>query len=196
MATLLKIFSFTDTPEGWVFNAGGGTGLSTQASSSSPNDVVPTNVGTQKSIAVRRDGKSLSTGTPYYEWSGTWEALGVPVGAVVTAVDLDYDWFCATYSTGASSTVGPAELRDNANVLRKTFSASAPFSTFSTVWAIRDGTNQTGLSDASNTPIKLRINAKPNTGSSTSAFVVLALDYVRVNITYTLGTPNKLVSVV
>lgn len=192
MATVTKQFNFGTfagglDAQGWVFNAGGGTGLTSGIVSlsgggggDSPNDPETGEFAFQ----VQRSGKSLTNGTPYIEWSGTYEDLGVPAGATVTAIDLDYDWRCSQYTTGASSTTGPAELRDSAATLRGTFSTSLAF-TATTSWATRGGTNLTGLTDASATSIKLRIGTKPNTGSSTSAAVLLYTDWVVVTVTYT-----------
>jgi len=81
---------------------------------------------------------------------------------------------------------GQAELRDSGGTLRNTFSSSSAF-TGTTAFATAGGTNQTGLSDASTTSIRLRIGAKPNTGSSTSAAVTLRQDWVVVTVTYTLS---------
>jgi hypothetical protein len=180
-------FSFLNA-EGWVFNAGGGTGLTGVAGATGnigadPNDPVFTS----GYLNVARSGKLLSNGTPYWEWSGTWEDLGAPAGSTITAVNVTYDWYCENYTTGAASTVGPAELYNSAGTLRNTFSTSQAVSAVSTQWATKTGTTQSGLSDASNTSIRLRINAKPNTGSSNSALVTLDLDYVQIAITYTGG---------
>jgi hypothetical protein len=178
-------FTFSNGTEGWVFNAAGGTGLTGLAST---NFADSTNDSSLQAgvLYARRDGKSLTGAASYWEWTGTWEDLGVPVGAIVSAVNLDYDWQCVLYSTGASSSVGPAELRDNAGTLRNTISTAPTAVTATSAWAARTGTNQTGLSDDSNTPIKLRIGVKPNTGSSTSAQVAMLLDYVRVAVTYAM----------
>lgn len=184
MATFTKQFSFNVDAESWVATGGGATGIFQNrlatAGAESPNDP---NAGSG-GIRTNRSGKSLSDGTPYWEWSGTWEALGVPTGATITAVNLDYDWTCNVYTTGAASTTGPAELRDSSGTLRGTFSTSLGYSS-TTAYATRTGTAVTGLTDASTTSIKLRIGGKPNTGSSSSALVEMVQDWVVVTVTYT-----------
>ena len=181
MATATKRFNFNTDLESWVFTVGGASNLAgtRDTTEDSPND---SNAGAGV-MQTRRTTKNKSDGTPYWEWSGNWEGLGVPAGATVTQVNLDYDWRCSEYTTGASSTTGPAELRDNGGTLRGTFSTSASFSATSS-FATRSGAAITGLNDASNTSIRLRLNAKPNTGNSSSAAVTLRQDWVVVTITY------------
>jgi hypothetical protein len=180
---VIKVFSFPTVTENWVGNLGGATGIEIMnalGSSESPNDPNPV----AGSLNTTRLGKNFSNGAPYWEWTGTWENFGVPPGAIVNAVDLNYDWECGVYTTGVSSIVGPAELRDSVGTLRKTFSVSTPVTAVK-AWALMDGANQAGLTDDSNTPIKLRIGVNPKTGSSSSAQVTINIDYVRVIITYT-----------
>lgn len=188
MAQVVKQFSYNTDLENWVFSAGGGTSIAgtRDTTEDSPND---SNAGTGV-MQARRTGKNNKDGTPYWEWGNgslTWESLGVPAGAVITAVNLDYDWRCSEYTTGAStSSTGPGELRDGAGTtVRGTFSAELTFGATSS-WATRSGTQVTGLSDASNTAIRLRLGANPETGSSTSAAVTLRQDWVVVTITYSL----------
>jgi len=194
MSTATKNFSFNQSSQGlpytanggsWAWNAGGGALLSAiiGTGDDSGND---SNAG-NGNLQAQRDGRNRTDGTPYWEWSGTWEDLGVPSGSTVTAVNLDYDWKCSVYSTGASSTYGPAELRDSGGSLLATISTSGSF-TSTTSWATKAGTNQTGLSQASNTSIKLRIGAKPCTGNSINGQVILLFDWVTVTITYSAST--------
>ncbi len=184
---VVKSFSFNTDLENWAFNAGGGTSLasSRDTTEDSPND---TNAGTGV-LQSRRTGKNIKDGVPYWEWGNgtlTWEDVGVPVGATVTSVDLDYDWKCSEYTTGANtSSTGPAELRSaDGTTIRGTFSLVETFGATS-VWATKNGSALTGLSDASNTAIRLRIGANPETGNSSSAAVTLRQDWIVVTITYT-----------
>lgn len=181
---MIKTFSFNSTAENWTATVSGATSLSltrdTTASSDADND---SNAG-DGTLQARRTGRNLTDGDAYWEWAGTWEDLGVPAGATVTQCDLDYDWSCPEYTTGAStSSYGPSELRDSGGTLRRTFLGSGTFSTTSG-WNTANGAVQTGLTDASNTSIRLRIGAKPNTGNSLSAAVTLRLDWVVVTIAY------------
>lgn len=169
----------------WDATIGGASAMTMQitAIEDATNDTASGN-GTLQSD---RTGSLNTNGTPYYEWSGTWEDLGVPAGHTVTACKLDYDWKCATYSGGGtSSTYGPAELRDSGGSFTGTFSASATFST-TTSWATLSGSTITGLSQASNTSIKLRIGSTPRTGFSALSKVTLRFDWVVVTITSNAG---------
>lgn len=191
-----KQFSFNATIESWAFNAGGGSSIAggRDTTEDATND---SNAGTG-TLQARRTGKNKSDGTPYLEWGNgslTWQDLGVPAGAIVTAVDLDYDYKCSEYTTGAASTVGAAELRDGAGTtLRKTFSTSQGISSTG-AWPSGvpkvDGTNQTGLTDASNTAIRLRIGINPKTGNSSSAAVTIRVDWIIVTITYQISTSDE-----
>src|SRR3990167_8084171 len=195
MATATKQFSYNVDLESWAFTANGATNIAgtRDTTEDSPNDI---NAGTGV-MQTRRTGKNKSDGTPYWEWgNGTlnWESLGVPAGGTITAVNLEYDWKCSEYTTGASSTTGPAELRDGAvTSIRGTFSASQAF-TATSAWATKTGTAITGLSDASTITIRLRLGAKPNTGNSTSAANTLRQDWVVVTITYNPPPTNPTIS--
>lgn len=181
MATLTKQFNYNTDLESWSATVGGATSLvmGRDTTEDSSND---TNAGTGV-MQARRTGKNVTDGTPYWEWAGTWEDLGVPAGATVTAVDLDYDSKCSEYTTGATSTVGPSELRDSGGSLRSTFRAADNVSATS-AWVTRDG-SASGIIDASNTTIRLRVGVNPKTGNSSSAAVTLRLDWVVVTVTYT-----------
>jgi hypothetical protein len=187
MADVVKQFSFNTDAEGWTFSAGGGSNLSgtRDTTEDATND---TNSGTGVLQTVR-SGRNATNGTPYWEWTGSWESLGVPAGSTVSAVNLNYDWRCSTYTTGNNtSATGPAELRDASGNLRGTFSTAQTFGA-TTSWATKTGTAITGLSDTSSTQIKLRIGASPKTGNSTSANVTLRQDWIVVTVTYT--TPSR-----
>lgn len=204
MATLTKQFGLNNNSGGtaadldsnrWAGNAGGATNitfLSAGYNVSSPNDPVNApGFPLGASIAIRRTGKNITNGAPYWEWSGTWVDLGLAAGDTITAVNLNFDWLCQNYITGAAGTAGPAELRDSAGTLRGTFSTSSAFSS-TTAWATKAGTNLTGLSDAGTTSIKLRLNAVPKTGSSSSAQVDVAMDWVVVTVTYTAASASSM----
>lgn len=189
MASVVKQFGFNGTTEAerkdenrWAFAAEGAAGI--EGATLSKAEDSTNDSGSNPGVAkIERAGKSLTNGAPYWEWTGTWQQLGVPAGATVTAVNLSYDWRCIFYSTGASSTVGPAELRSEAGSLRATFSSALAYSAESS-WATRSGANQTGLSDPASTKIKLRLNAVPKTGASSSADNNLYLDWVVVTVEY------------
>lgn len=170
----------------WVATAGGATGL-TQAFEGT-------------GLWGTRIGKNLSNGTPYWEWTGVFNELpdstgegklSIPAGATITAINFDYDWNCLVYSTGAASTVGPAELRDEAGALLKTFSTSQSFSSTTEI-ATKAGTNQTGLSLPVASKIKLRVGQKPNTGSNNKAEVQAQIRAFVITIIYETSGPQAL----
>jgi hypothetical protein len=200
MATLTRNFGFNDNAGvydldsgRWVGVVGGGTNVTfsgtTQADS--PNDPGgPPPYTTDGCWQANRFGKNLSNGTPYYEWTGTYQDLGVPAGSTISAVNLSYDWECQSYAIGAASSFGPAELRDSSGTsILATFSAAITTITAVTTWATSTGTTASGRSDAAATTIKLRIGVNPKTGNSNSASVTLILDWVVVTVTYTAGGP-------
>jgi hypothetical protein len=185
MAEVTSKFFLTAGVEGWTATAGGATGL-TQALAG----VV---------LLGTRSGKNLSNGEPFWEWTGTFnelpdstgeKPLSIPAGSTITAVNLSYNWACELYTTGAAGSVGPAELRDEAAALLKTFSTSQAFSS-TTVLATKSGTNQTGLSLPVASKIKLRIGQKPNTGNSNSAKVEVYIRTFVITITYTEAVATK-----
>jgi len=188
MSEVTKNFSFNSTLENWIFtpsNSAVGTRDTTEDSSNDPN------AGTGV-LQNRTTGKNQNTAGSYWEWGDgstlTWESLGVPAGATVTAVNLDYDWKVSEFNTGKTNSVGPAELRDSGGTgLTGTFSVALDFST-TTSWAERTGTVITGLSDVSNTLIRLRITGNTSTGNSASGAVTLRQDWIQVTVTYTIAT--------
>lgn len=175
-------FSFNSGLEDWAFTQNGASNIAgtRDTTEDAPND---SNAGTGV-LQTRRTAKNQSDGTPYWEWAGTWEDLGVPAGATVVGVNIAYDWRCSEYTTGANtSATGPAELRDGSGNLRKTASAALTFGATSN-FATRAGTVQGDLEDASDTSIRLRLGAKPNTGNSSSAAVTLRQDWITVSVYY------------
>lgn len=189
MAEVVKQFGFNGTTEearkeGWAYTAGGASNLAQEAVSSasdSPNDSETANPGF---LRTRRTKKESSNGTPYAEWAGTLESLGVPAGATVTAVNLSYDWKNDIGSSGNKGIYGPAELRDSGGSLLKTFSTSFENATEGTAWATKAGTNQTGLSLAANTSIRLRLGINPVCPSTKNGEWWSLVDWVVVSITY------------
>lgn len=191
MATLVKQFSFNSDAENFTFiTTGSPTGMTgtRDTSDDSTND---TNAG-NGNLQTSRSGKNLTNGVGNWVWAGTWEDLGVPPGATVTDVNLDYDWKCSTYTTGdPTSVTGSANLRNSAapgsiGTNRATFSPTLAFGATS-AWATRTGTPATGLSDASDTAIQLTLSAIPKTGNSNSAVVTVRQDWIVVTVDYTAG---------
>lgn len=189
MATTTKTFSFAADEEAWVPTDGPATTASWQSGDGSP---------ASGCIQFRIAGKNKSD-TPYYEWTGTWEDLGVTAGDTVSEVgtspDNDYNWKCSEYNVGAASETGAFEIRDSGGTLIGTFSAALGFSS-TTAWATRNGSAVTiSPASASTTTIKLRLNASLNTGNNNSAAVTLRWDEVKITITHSTPSATRRVFV-
>lgn len=195
MSTLEKQFGFNGATqsqkrdeERWAPNNGAATGIGLYDNASgtdSPND--PGAEGHM--LAIEREGENKTDGAPYWEWTGKYEQMGLPANATITAINLNYDYRCDTYATGAASTVGPTELRSEAGALIGTFSTSDAYSATNASWTTKAGTQIAGLSHAASLKIKLRLNALPKTGASASADNRMLLDWCVLTITYT--TPES-----
>lgn len=187
MATLTKVLlcSASD-PGAWTSSTGSATTATEGLTGDS--DTVSGHTDTT-CLEQKIAGKNKSNSGNYWTWAGTWENLGVPVGATVTQVNLITDWHCKTYTTGASSQVGPEALYDSSDTLQATFLAGSAFSATGS-WATRTGTAQSVPSalQASGSTVHLRLSNNLATGSSTSAVVALHQTYVQVVITYTPPT--------
>jgi len=181
MATVTKRFSFNTDLESWTSSVGAGTTASRSTTEESTND---TNSG-NGALSLRIYGKSKTNAGNYWIWSGTWENLGVPSGNVVTAVNVSYDWRCSEFATGTGTNrVGPCVLLSSSDITRATFSTAQSSVTGSTSWATVSGTEYSGISDASNTTIKLKITTDLATGNSSTAAVTMVQDWIQVTITY------------
>jgi len=107
MATTTKTFTFDSTLESWVGNpATGDVAMSRDTGDGSPGTGC---------LSARITGKNKNPGESYWEWTGTWEDLGVPAGATVTEVgtspDNDYNWRCSEYTSGTgTNATGPFAL--------------------------------------------------------------------------------------
>lgn len=147
------------------------------------------------SIYAVLTGRNTNAGLGYWEWTGTFEDLGVPVGSTVSDIGYgtnnDYDWQCAQYTVGfdGANDVGPFELRDSVGTLIGTFSAEQAFITGTTAFATVDGSPIGSLNLASNTTIKLRINFTLRTGNDANATVEFKFDNVNLDVRYTPEAP-------
>lgn len=177
MATITKTFTFATTVEGYAATTasgvtGGWDGTVGGAAAGS--------------LKMRRAGKNLAAAQSYWEWTGTWEDLGVPADSIVTAIRLNSGWTrCSEYTVGASSTIGPYEIRDAAAALIGTLWTGRATTATDTGTAIAQQAAVTIPTHASATTVKIRLADTLATGSSNSAAVSTHDDDVALLITYT-----------
>lgn len=142
MATVTKAFHFATSTEGWVATPGhaqvnmawfpphksrGTYNLHNSHGIHQTNPLLSVMGGCLRTTA--RAGASSANN--YWEWTGTWESLGVPVGATVTGITADYLYRVdlkghsqtnhsdAVYNTSKIDTLrsGGFELRDSGGSL-------------------------------------------------------------------------------
>ena len=181
MATVSKVFHFATDAEGFVATPDANSTLTWDGTTGNP-------AGALKARTSGRNKVNVS----YWEWTGTWEALGVPAGSTVTAIRVNSGYTrCTEYATGASSTVGPYEYRDSGGILRGTLWTGRTITGTDGAWvAIGAQADVTvGASDRpSNTTIILRLQDSLNTGAAGGAAVSTYDDEVEFVITYTAPT--------
>jgi len=183
MATAVKQFSFNTDVEGWAGYATANVVCSRSATEESGNDTNSGAGALQTQLAVK--GKNQPGN--YWYWAGTWEDLGVPAGAIVTAVDIDYDWRCSAYVYGTlTNRVGPCSLTAPT---AHDFSVAQDSVSATTSWATVSGTAKTGLSEASDASVAFRAYVDLRTANTTGADVTMQFDWIVVTITY--DSPNK-----
>ena len=109
--SVTKLFAFATTAESLAATTTTNTTLTYDAATGNP-------VGTLK---ARISGCNKGPESPYWEWTGTWEALGVPAGATVDLVRLNAAASrCTVYTTGVASTNGSYTLRDDTGTTQAT----------------------------------------------------------------------------
>jgi len=126
-------------------------------------------------------GHSCNT---YWEWSGTWEDLGITPGYTVSGVSGSYDYAVSDDSTAGSWGTGAFELRDSGGTLRETMVAVLGSQTGTIGFTNRFGSEQSFTEEASNTSVRLRINTTIAMGGGTRTFAG-QVDNLSVTITYT-----------
>jgi hypothetical protein len=175
-------FAFSDTQAATVFpfavDAEGWAGTPAANSTTTYDGTAGNPAGSLKTrIAGRNKGPELS----YWEWSGTWEALGVPAGRLATGITGSLDYSCTEYNVGAASTAGPLELYDNAGTLLATLVVADSFSA-TTAWVPLSGAHATvpAASQASTSIIRLRVGATLATGANNAAAASVQFDNVTV----------------
>lgn len=185
MPTVTKTFAFAADAEGFV-------AAQVAASRSLTYDAAVGNPA--GSLKASTATKSLASAESYWEWAGTWEALGVPAGGVVTSVRLlSASTRVATRSAHVtSSIVGPYRLHSDAGALIGTLWAGR------TAVAAEAGWTATGAqaavavpSHASTDVVRVRL-ADTNATTSGGGTAALAMhdDQVAIEVTYTAPAPS------
>lgn len=184
MSTVTKTFAFLSNAES--FSPTGGVNSTLIWSSSVGNPA-----GSLESSVSGRN----KTDADYWEWTGTWEQLGVPVGATVTSVRLtSASNRLSTQTHPSTTTIGPYDLRDSSGV-----------TVIGTLWAGRSATTQeaawttvgaqspidTTAYQASNTTIKIRLADTVASGNNNSANTKAHDDQVSIEMTYTDAVATK-----
>ncbi len=141
------------------------------------------------SLQATVTGKFRGKAPSFREWTGTWEALGVPAGATVTAIRLNSTKTqLRQYTTGVASDIGPYELRDSGSVLLATLWAGRlNLAAVDTAFISTGAQADQAVPEAqqpSGTTIKLRLANSLGTGNSTTAVVTSHDDEVAFAVTY------------
>ncbi|MEJ5165484.1 MAG: CxxxxCH/CxxCH domain-containing protein [Thermoanaerobaculia bacterium] len=172
-------FNFLSSSEGFTATTGGNSTAAFDSTTGNPAGSVYTEI----------TGRNR-TNSNYWEWTGTFENLGVLPGSIVTGIQLTSAYNrCTIYNTGLQSTAGPYELRDSTgNTVLATLWAGRNFSATDGNWVFVSGTNQTLSNLPSNTTIRIRLNNTLRTGNSNTAQVRLYDDQISLTITYSRVT--------
>jgi hypothetical protein len=155
MATVVKTFSFATTAESWV--AGNTTRATYDSTIGNPAG------------SLQAKSTTSTTASGYWEWTGTWESLGVAAGQSVTFIQLTGGYDRADNVGYINTFLGPYELRDSAGNLLGTLLASRHPSANESAWTTLSGSSISvpSAQQPSNTTIKLRANwALSSTGST------------------------------
>lgn len=184
MATVTKTFSFATNTESFVATAGANSTLTFDSGIGNP-------AGSLKARIAGRNKNNLN----YWEWTGTWESLGVPTGSTVTAIRVSAGYTrCTEYATGQPSTIGPYELYDNTPTLQATLWSGRNIGATDAAWVAVGGQLDQSVPSAiqpSNSTIRLRLSDSLATGASNTAAVTTYDDEVSFVITYTTPTPSS-----
>jgi hypothetical protein len=175
MAITNKLFTFA-TLEGWAFtpvgDLSGGLG----------------------SPALQTDcsGRGDAGVDGYWEWTGTWEDLGVTVGDEISQVNLDFDWSCSSFLEGVDYDTGAAQIyASNGTTLIGTFSTKTNGSG-TTSFATRTGSAVSIGSSyhSSSTIIKLRIYVSEECARQKTTLVSLLYDNISIDMTHITPEPS------
>ena len=180
MTTLNKTFPFLTTVEGFTGTPGEvDVTMSYDSGVGNPS-------GSLKTRIIDRN----SVGTSYWEWSGTWESLGVPSGSTVSQVRLfGAHNRCTEYVTVDAASIGPISIYDSTGtVLIATLWSGRSVTGVEGSWtSVSTQTYQSiGSSyQASTTSIRLRLYNTLDLGNNASAACSVYDDTISIDIDYT-----------
>ena len=169
-----KQFTFASSAESW--SATPGNAATTMSYDGSYGD---------PSGALKSDTAGSSKASAnYWEWTGTWEALGVPSGATVTQIRLfAHEYRCTLYTGGNTGTTkdGSIELRDSGGTLQATLWSGAAYTAAHGAWQSVAAQSYQAVPagmQASTTTIKLRLNNNTSTSAGGGNQVTLYDDQI------------------
>ena len=179
-----RTFTFAATAEGFAPNPAAPAGTTHSYSGTVGNPA--------GSLQTRTSGRNRARTASWWEWAGTWQDLGVPAGATVSSVRLTgAQTRCTEYNVGASSVIGPYELRDAADTLLGTLWPGRTVSGTDGAWTATPAQPAVALpSQPSSAGIRIRLVDQQGTGNNTSAAVTSHDDQVTVEVTYAAPTAD------
>lgn len=180
MATLLKLYNFDDGAQGFTFTSGGkATGI---WQSSGGNTLGCWNINSL--------GRN-NTDTSYIELTTTWEALGVPSGAIINSITLPkIDWRCSFVNVSNGGGIGPFILMNESFSLQGTMFGQEVFTGVTTSYVTKNGSTVTVPSgiQASTSIVKIRLSILLDNASNASARTQVLIDNLGFTIDYTVLT--------
>lgn len=179
-----KTYTFDSTTESWSATACGAAGAVCIWQS---GDGSPANGSLEEPETRKNKG-----GTWTWQLSGiTWESLGVPSGATVTAVDGSYNHtmaVCTNCNITGSNTSGTLSIRDSGDTATIATLETAVSYTGAATWASRNASGAQSIGaayQASNTGIILKLSGSIQTNNVTGAAATIRQDQLSLVITYT-----------
>jgi hypothetical protein len=181
MATVTKTFAFLSDTEGYV------------AVPSSSNIEMAWDATGNPSGSLRAFTSAKGQGATlnYWQYEGTWESLGVPSGATVTAIRLlSASTRCVSRSSHAQTTIiGPYEVRDTSESLIGTLWAGRTATSAEATWTATGAQSSISVPSGqqpSNSTIRIRLSDTIATGGGGGTpSVALHDDQVSLEVTYT-----------
>lgn len=173
-----------ETPS-WTWNSGLESWAFTTSSGTATGDRI-TSDGSPDNGALRFGAFNNASNQGYFEWSGTWEDLGVPAGSVIDGVTMTgLRTKAVTLPSGTSGTFDGVKIYDSGNVLRTTLWSGRTPSAAETSWTTSSGTEQAPppAIENSDDTIKIRIHFTGDGGGLEVQMYLLA-DTLELEIAY------------
>jgi hypothetical protein len=156
-----KTFIFTSDSESWTATTSGGSAISLTWSNA---DGSPS-AGSLRTYDTKGGG-GASTSANYWQWTGTWEDLGVSVGNTVTQIRGGYNYRVLTYGASTSQT-GPLEFRTGGSCTLQGELLGLASISGTVGWTTRSQGSNLDVpleSQASNSAVCIRLNNTANLG--------------------------------